>query len=102
MKHRRSIGYKRLFKSLPPEIQELAEKQFKLLKSDPGHSSVSFKSLKGTGNYSARVNQDYRVLGTPIEGSDPTVIVWFFIGTHSDYNHAKTKSYKPVKKKIEK
>lgn len=92
MIHRRSIKFKELFKALPSSIQKIAKDQFKLLKVDPSHPSLSFKKLQGTPNYSVRVNDNYRAIGTPMP-KKPTLIVWFFIGTHSSYNNLVTKQY---------
>lgn len=99
MEYRRSLSFKKLFNSLKPEIQELAKKQYQLLKLDSTHHSLSFKHLAGTFNYSVKINDNYRALGTLINNFSPSVIVWFFIGTHDDYQKSKTKIYKPIKNK---
>ncbi len=66
-----------LYDKLPPSIQELADKNFELLKTNPKHPSLH---LKKAGKYwSARVGMKYRVL---IEDG----MLWFWIGTHADYD----------------
>jgi hypothetical protein len=61
------------------DVQRLALKQYLLWLRDPRHSSVRFKKV---GRYwSARVNEDYRAVGI----LDGDTVVWFFIGTHSEY-----------------
>ena len=69
-------GYKRL----PNRVQEAAQKQFRLWQEDPSHPSVRFKKV---GNYwSARVTGSYRAVGI----MDGEAVVWFFIGTHAEYD----------------
>ncbi len=66
--------------NLPPEIQNLADKNFELLKENPYHPSLHFKKV---GNYwSTRVGIKYRALAIEIEEG----ILWFWIGTHSEYD----------------
>jgi mRNA-degrading endonuclease RelE of RelBE toxin-antitoxin system len=49
------------YKELPPEIQRQAVKQYRLWLLSPRHGSLQFKK---TGNkWSARVSDNYRVLG---------------------------------------
>jgi hypothetical protein len=66
---------------LPKQIQNLADKKFKLFKEDPNHPSLKF-SKKGTV-WTVNIGYHYRVLAYR-EGMD---IVWFWIGTHEDYNN---------------
>jgi hypothetical protein len=67
------------YNALPMDVQRLAVKQYRLWLRDPRHSSIRFKKV---GRYwSARVNEDYRAVGI----LDGDTVVWFFIGTHSEY-----------------
>jgi hypothetical protein len=67
------------YQLLPPKIQLLALKQYRLWQADPRHPSLCFKKV---GLYwSARVTNDYRAVGI----MDGDTIVWFFIGTHVQY-----------------
>ncbi len=67
------------YNNLPIEIQEQADKNFELLKSDPRHPSLHFKRI---GKYwSVRAGIEYRALGTDIDDG----ILWFWIGTHREY-----------------
>ncbi len=67
------------YHSLPEPVQRAALKQYRLWLADPRHPSLHFKRV---GRFwSARVNDDYRVVGV----QDDDVIVWFFIGSHADY-----------------
>jgi len=67
-----------LYRSLPPDVQKQADKQFDLFRQNPLHPL----HLKPIGHvWSARVNQAYRVLGYR-EGA---VFYWFWIGSHQEY-----------------
>lgn len=69
-------GYRRL----PVRVQRLARKQYLLWLSDPQHPSVHFKKV---GAYwSARVSGSYRAVAI----MDGDTVVWFFIGTHAEYD----------------
>lgn len=80
MKHLASPSFWELYEKLSSAIRELADKNFELLKDDPKHPSLHFKKV---GKYwSVRVGMKYRALGVDIEEG----ILWFWIGTHSDYD----------------
>jgi mRNA-degrading endonuclease RelE of RelBE toxin-antitoxin system len=58
--HRTTPQFWKQFEALPDDIQQLARKNFELLKSNPRHPSLQFKRL---GEYwSARVGLHYRAL----------------------------------------
>lgn len=67
------------YRQLPAEVQQLADKNFALLKQDPNHPSLRFKKV---GNFwSARVGLRFRVIAKErAEG-----LVWFWIGPHDEY-----------------
>jgi len=53
-------------------------------KENPHHPSLYFKRVDDEEPiYSARVSDDYRVLGI-LEGD---TIIWYWIGSHDDYEH---------------
>jgi mRNA-degrading endonuclease RelE of RelBE toxin-antitoxin system len=80
MRHFASPSFWELYEKLPTAIQELADKNFELLKSDPKYPSLH---LKKAGKYwSARVGMKYRTLGIEIDEG----MLWFWIGTHSEYD----------------
>jgi len=80
MRHFASPSFWDLYEELPAAIQELADKNFELLKADPKHPSLH---LKKTGKYwSARVGMKYRALGVEIDEG----MLWFWIGTHAEYD----------------
>jgi mRNA-degrading endonuclease RelE of RelBE toxin-antitoxin system len=80
MRHFASPSFWELYEKLPAAIQELADKNFELLKADPKHPSLH---LKKAGKYwSARVGMKYRTLAVEIDEG----ILWFWIGTHAEYD----------------
>ncbi|HEU5068964.1 MAG TPA: hypothetical protein VFV96_00955 [Verrucomicrobiae bacterium] len=81
MRHRATPKFWTFRDALPKEIQELADKSYELLKSDPRHPSLHFKKV---GRFwSARAaGIHYRAVAVE-DGDD---IVWFWIGHHSEYD----------------
>jgi hypothetical protein len=64
-------------------VQELADKNFELLRADPYHPSLRFKKIgKSKQLWSVRVGAHYRALGV----EKPEGVVWFWIGTHTEYD----------------
>ena len=70
------------YRELPEAVQRLADKNYELLKADPHHPSLHFKKI-GTREqlWSVRIGVHYRALAV----EKPDGIVWFWIGTHSEY-----------------
>lgn len=80
MKHHASPRFWKCLRGLPKAVQALARKNFKLLRKDPRHASLRFKKV---GEFhSVRVGLGHRALG--VDGPDGPV--WFWIGSHSDYD----------------
>jgi hypothetical protein len=73
-------SFRSWFKNLPPEIQRLARKNFKLWLRDPAHPSLHFKKVKEF--WSVRVGSRHRALAI---WSDDKV-EWFWIGSHEEYD----------------
>ena len=83
MRHLTLPRFWRSYRRLPREVQELADKSFELLKTDPYHPSLHFKKIGGANQlWSARVGAHYRALGI----EKPEGIVRFWIGIHADYD----------------
>jgi hypothetical protein len=68
--------------ALPAHVQVQARTCFELLKTNPAHPSIQLKPVKNGAYFSARASLGYRALGLPV----PTGIVWFWIGSHADYD----------------
>jgi len=80
LRHFASPDYWSSFERLPGRVQELARKNFELLKRNPRHPSLHFKSV---GRYrSVRVGIHYRALGVDV----PDGVLWFWIGSHAEYD----------------
>jgi hypothetical protein len=77
--HRTNQRFWECFNQLPESIQNLARKNFDLLKNDLYHPSLYFKKV---GKFwSARVGLNYRTLAFK-DGED---YIWVWIGTHEEY-----------------
>jgi hypothetical protein len=80
MRHRANDKFWAAHEALPKTVRNLADKNFRLLKRDSKHPSLSFKRV---GPYwSVRVGRRYRALA--VERDDG--FVWFWIGTHTKYD----------------
>jgi hypothetical protein len=80
------------YRQLPDEIQQLANKNFELLKADPRHPSLRLKkmgqfwSVPEMGQFwSVRVGLHYRALAKDRSNG----LVWFWIGPHDEYDRYK-------------
>lgn len=77
--HKATPRFWELYRKLPPRIQTLADKKFKLLKENPSYHSLRLEKLEGYDNYwSVRVTKGYRAVASKEKES----FVWFFIGEH--------------------
>jgi hypothetical protein len=77
--HRTTPGFWQCFEDLSESVQEIAEKNFALLRSNHLHPSLHFKKV---GKFwSARVGSNYRALAIE-DGQDYT---WVWIGAHDEY-----------------
>lgn len=78
--HYASPRFWECYEALPLSVRELADSNFELLKQNPRHPSLHFKQI---GRFwSVRVGLRYRALGVSV----PDGIVWFWIGTHTEYD----------------
>jgi len=81
MKHFATPKFWKAYESLPKSVQQVADRNYELLKENPFHPSLHFKKV---GSYwSVRVGLQYRALGI----QDGDSLVWFWIGTHAQYDH---------------
>ncbi len=98
MNSRTTASFRRCLKSLPPHVRDAATKAYRLFSENPYHTSLRFKKVHATEVhateriYSARVTQDYRALYVLTrldptgEFIGPTIAIWFWIGSHADYD----------------
>ncbi len=80
MNHFTTPEFWECYHKLPHKVQELADKNYELLKADPKHPSLRFKQIGSL--WSVRVGRNYRALGL----DKPEGILWFWIGSHADYD----------------
>ncbi len=67
---------------LPKNIRIRARAAYRRFLANPSSSGLQFKKVhRDRPVYSARINDDYRVVGM-MDGND---IVWFWIGKHEQY-----------------
>jgi hypothetical protein len=85
----RTAGFKEQLGRLPEEIQELAEAAFDRFVEDPSHPSLRHHALKETkkgrhrsASFSVSITMQYRA----IYARDGDTNVWYWIGTHADYD----------------
>jgi len=88
--NRRSKDYREMFDRLPERIQKLALAAFKTFEQNPYHPAFSLHELvdHGRGNhkhksYSVYLTSGYRAIFCV----DGDTNVWYWIGSHSDYNN---------------
>jgi hypothetical protein len=80
LNHHATAGFWDAYQRLPPQIRDLADAHFELLKTNPRHPSLHFKPL---GRFwSVRVGKSWRALA--IREQDD--FIWFWVGSHSDYD----------------
>jgi len=80
VRHSASSSFWDAYRALPKNVQTLADKAYQLLKHSPKHSSLRLKPI---GRFWAvRIGLHYRALGVSRDNG----IVWFWIGTHAEYD----------------
>ena len=80
MNHFTDSKFWKAYALLPPEIQALADKNYALLRDNATHPALELKRIGDL--WSVRVGLHYRALGL----DDETGIVWFWIGSHAEYD----------------
>ena len=84
MNHRATPRFWRCYEALPEEIRRVADRSFDLLKRDPRHPSLHFKRI---GRFrSVRIGLHHRALAVEAPADSATGLVWFWIGSHADYD----------------
>lgn len=82
MKSRATPKFWKCYTRLPRRVQRHARKAYQLWKANPDHPSLHFKRVDEEDPiYSARVTEDYRVLGLLEEDT----VIWYWIGRHDEY-----------------
>ena len=80
MRHFTSPRFWKHYGELPANVRRLAGKNLDLLKRNPQHPTLHFRRI---GRFwSVRAGVDHRALA--VEG--PQGLIWFWIGTHAEYD----------------
>ena len=83
MKSRTTKRFREAFRLLPQTVKCQARKAYRFFRQNPYHPSLHFKSVHPSKPiYSVRISRDYRAIGI-LDGNE---IVWFWIGSHTDYD----------------
>tara|TARA_B100002003_G_C13641569_1_gene327237 strand:- start:70 stop:321 length:252 start_codon:yes stop_codon:yes gene_type:complete len=77
--HRATSRFWACFSTLSGEAQNLARKNYALLKDNPRHPSIQFKKVGKL--WSARVGLNHRALAV----EDEDGFIWVWIGPHDEY-----------------
>jgi mRNA-degrading endonuclease RelE of RelBE toxin-antitoxin system len=84
LKSKTTERFRKCFARLPEKVQSQTKRSFQLWQDDPRHPSINFKKIHNAKPiFSARVGLSYRTLGVKEEET----IIWFWIGSHEDYNN---------------
>ena len=71
------------YRRLPAHVRRQARDSYRFFTSNPNHPSLDFKRVSQRRPvYSVRISADYRALGLLDRGD----IVWFWIGSHQEYD----------------
>lgn len=71
------------YNGLPLIIRKQAKKAYRQFQKDPYYPGLHFKQIHSTRPiFSVRITKDYRAIGI-LQGE---VIIWFWIGSHSEYD----------------
>jgi len=82
MNSRATRQFWKLYSELPDQIQRRARRAYELWLTNSRHPGLQFKRVDDEEPiYSARVTDDYRVLGL-LEGD---TVIWFWVGKHDEY-----------------
>ena len=85
MKSELNLDFIRKFQELPERVKKTARKNYKLWKHDPNHPSLEFKEINAKEQiWSIRIGIGWRALGRL---SEKDLIVWFWIGSHAEYDN---------------
>ena len=82
MKSSTTRRFRKAYADLPEGVQRKARLAYQLFRESPYHPSLQFKKVDEPDIYSVRVGLGYRALGI----MDDSDIVWFWIGSHSEYD----------------
>jgi hypothetical protein len=83
MNSRITKQFRTLLGALPAQVRQQAREAYRLFRQNASHPGLRFKKVYDDPPiYSARVGIGYRAVGA----RDGNTIVWFWIGSHADYD----------------
>jgi hypothetical protein len=83
MNSRTTRQFRALFRALPASIQRQARQAYRHFLQDSAHPGLRFKQVHPDPPiYSARVGISYRAVGV----RDGDTVIWYWIGSHGDYD----------------
>lgn len=83
MNSRTTRRFRDLLAALPAHVRRQARDAYELFRQDPSHPGLRFKKVHpDPPTYSARVGIGYRAVGV----LDGDTVIWFWIGSHADYD----------------
>ena len=75
--------FREAYARLPEHVQRRAREAYRRFRDNPSHPSLHFKPVHANRPiYAARVGLGHRALAVV----DGDVVIWFWIGTHADYD----------------
>lgn len=75
--------FREAYARLPEHVQRRAREAYRRFRDNPSHPSLHCKPVHAKRPiYAARVGLGHRALGVV----DGDVVIWFWIGTHADYD----------------
>jgi mRNA-degrading endonuclease RelE of RelBE toxin-antitoxin system len=78
-----TADFRRDFSALSSPVRKQAKEAYRQFAIDPQHPSLRFKKLPPHEDiWSVRITSNYRAIGR-WRGD---IILWFFIGTHAEYD----------------
>ena len=78
-----TMRFRKAYEELPAEIRKQARQAYKLFLKNPHHPSLRFKSIHSTQPiFSVRIGLNYRAIGV----RDDEDMVWYWIGSHAEYD----------------
>ena len=84
MRSKRTRKFRQLLEALPEDVRRQTYAAYRQFRHDPYHPSLQFKRVSQKRPlYSVRIGISYRALGLREEED---IIVWFWIGSHADYD----------------
>ena len=84
MTSRTSRAFRERFRHLPTAVQRQARAAYQVWSRNPYNPGLQFKRVHPTDPiYSVRIGRTWRAVGLQ---RDPEQMLWFWIGSHADYD----------------